>query len=150
MKYNTSLLALLILASLNSGCSSTVETRGFNAENVRFDQIKPGIQSKQEVQQILGSPSAIPSFDPNTWYYISKKTETTCFFTPTVLDQQVTVISFDKGGIVCDVKTYKGEEAKSIKPIGRKTETTGYESGVFREVFSNFGRLGTKKPTKAG
>lgn len=150
MKCNASVLSLLLIAFVASGCSPTVETRGFNVDNVQFNQIKPGIQSKNQVLQILGSPSTIPSFDQNTWYYISKKTATTSFFTPEVLDQQVTVINFDNNGIVRDIKTYKGEDAKHIKPIERKTETTGYESGVFREVFSNFGRMSSKKPTKAG
>ena len=148
MKYNASLLSLFTLLTLTTGCSPTIDNRGFNAENVQFQQIRPGVQSKQQVQELLGSPSTISSFDPNTWYYVSKKTATTSFFTPDILDQQVTVITFDPSGIVCDVKTYKGEEAKQIKPIDRKTETTGYQTGVFREVFSNFGRISTKKPSK--
>ncbi len=149
MMHNTSLFALLAVLSLGTGCSPTIETRGFNAENVQFSQITPGVHSKQQVQSLLGSPSTIPSFDQNTWYYVSKKTSTTSFFTPTVLDQQVTVITFNGAGIVTDIKTYKGEEAKNIKPVDRQTETTGYESGVLREVFSNFGRISSKKPTKA-
>lgn len=144
------LLALCTIASITTGCSPTIDTRGFNAENVQFNQIKSGIYSKQQVQELLGSPSTIPSFDSNTWYYVSKKTATTSFFTPTVLDQQITVITFNPSGIVSDIKTYKGEEAKNIKPVDRQTETTGYESGVLREVFSNFGRMSTKKPTKGG
>lgn len=148
MKCNASLYALVVFTMLGSGCSPTIETRGFNAENVQFNQIKPGIHTKQQVQEILGSPSTIPAFEDTSWYYVSKKTASTSFFTPTVLDQQVTVITFNKSGIVSDVKTYKGEEAKNIKPIERKTESTGYETGVLREVFSNFGRMSTKKPTK--
>ncbi|MBM3468255.1 MAG: outer membrane protein assembly factor BamE [Alphaproteobacteria bacterium] len=150
MKRNVSLITLLLFATLNAGCSPTIETRGFNTGSVKFDQIKPGIQSKQEVQELLGSPSTIPSFDNNKWYYIYKKTSATSFFTPTVLEQQVTVITFDNRGIVSDVKTHTGEEAKNIKPIERKTETVGQESGVLREVFSNFGRMSSKKPSKPG
>lgn len=150
MKAHVSLFSLLACASLSAGCSPTVDLRGFNAENVQINQIKPGMQTKQQVQELLGSPSTIPSFDPNTWYYISKKTSTTSFFTPTTLEQQVTIINFDGRGIVSDIKTYKGEEAKTIQPVVRKTGTTGYETGVLREVFSNFGRISSKKPTKAG
>jgi outer membrane protein assembly factor BamE (lipoprotein component of BamABCDE complex) len=124
MKCNASVFSLILIASIGAGCSPTIEMRGFNADNVQFSQIKPGVQSKNQVQQILGSPSTIPSFDQNTWYYVSKKTSTTSFFTPEVLDQQVTVITFDGGGIVRDIKTYKGEEAKHIKPVDRKTKFT--------------------------
>jgi len=147
MKRNVSLASLLVVMAFGVGCSPTVESRGFNAENVEFTQIKPGVQSKQQVQEIVGSPSTIPAFDQNVWYYVSKTTAATSFFTPTTLDQQVTVITFDNRGIVSSIKTYKGEEAKNIKPVDRKTETTGYETGILREVFSNFGRMSTKKPT---
>lgn len=148
MKCNASLFSSFILSSFLIGCSPTIESRGFNAENVQFTQIKPGVQTKKQVQELLGSPSTISTFDQNTWYYVSKKTATTSFFTPEVLEQQVTVINFDKSNTVSDIKTFSGEEAKNIKPIDRKTETTGYETGVFREVFSNFGRLSSKKPSK--
>lgn len=148
MKFNANVLPFLLVTVLSSGCAPTIDSRGFNAENVQFNQIKPGVQNKQQVQELLGSPSTISSFNQSTWYYVSKKTSTTSFFTPEVLDQQVTVISFDNKDIVNFIKTYTGEEAKNVKPIARKTETTGYETGVFREVFSNFGRMSSKKPTK--
>ena len=148
MKSKASLYAVLALTVLNAGCSPTIDSRGFNAENVQFSQINPGVQNKQQVQEILGSPSTVSSFDANVWYYVSKKTATTSFFTPEVLDQQVTVIEFDSTGIVRTIKTYKGEEAKHIRPIDRKTETAGYQTGVLREVFSNFGRISSKKPSK--
>lgn len=149
MKRNASLISLSLAIFLNMGCSSTIDTRGFNVENVQFDQIKPGIHSKEQVQNLLGSPSTIPSFDQNVWYYISKKTATSAFFKPNTLDQQVTVIMFNDRNIVTSIKTYKGEDAKTIKPVERKTETTGQESGILREVFSNFGRMSSKKPTKS-
>ena len=149
MTYNRSFLpALSVCALLAAACSPTIENRGFNADTAVFSTIKPGIHSKQQVQELLGSPSTIPSFDANRWYYISKKTSATCFFTPVVLEQQVTVITFNAGGIVSDIKTFKGEDAKNIQPNPGKTETTGYETGILREVFSNFGRMGSQKPSK--
>lgn len=147
MKHTLPLLTLLTLASFGVGCSPMIENRGYNPENVQFDQVRVGSHSKQQVQELLGSPSTIPTFEPNTWYYVSKTTSARSFFTPTVLDQQVTVITFNNAGTVCTLKTYKGEEARNIKPIERKTETAGQDTGVLREVFSNFGRISNKKPT---
>jgi outer membrane protein assembly factor BamE (lipoprotein component of BamABCDE complex) len=147
MKRISSLPTLLMLATFYTGCSSVIENRGYNPENVQLDQIRPGVHSKYQVQEILGSPSTIPTFDPNVWYYVSKTTAARSFFTPTVLNQQVTVVTFNNAGIVSAIKTYKGEEAKNIKPIDRKTETVGQDTGILREVFSNFGRISSKKPT---
>lgn len=132
-----------------SSCAPTIDSRGYNSEAIDLSKIQIGTHNQQHVQETLGSPSSISAFKEPVWYYVSKTTSTTSFFTPTTLEQQVIAITFDHQGIVKDVKKIKGDESIAIKPIERKTETTGYESGMFREVFSNFGRRLSNKPTKS-
>lgn len=146
MNKKNSIISLIAL--LCCSCSPTIDSRGYNPETPHLDQIKPGVNSKEEVQQILGSPSTVSSFPEQTWYYISKKTSTTSFFHPTVLEEQIVVINFDERNIVQDVKKYVGEDAKHIQPIKRKTESKSYESSVFRDVFGNFGKYSNKDPNK--
>lgn len=135
------------LAFFLSACTPTIDSRGFNPENLKVDQVKLGMTMDQ-VAGILGTPSSISTFKPNAWYYISSKTSTTSFFKPKVLDQETIVVVFNDSNIVSDVKIYHGEDAKTIKPVDRKTETTGYESGVLREVFGNFGKISNRQPTR--
>jgi hypothetical protein len=39
----------------------------------------------------------------------------------------------------------KGEHAREITPIKRETPSSGHQSGLLREVFSNFGKISTKE-----
>lgn len=140
----TRLCALTAVAFFMSACSPCIDNRGFNSDNTDFTKVKPG-QTKEQVHQALGAPSSVATFRPLSWYYVTRKTSTTAFFSPRILEQQVFVVMFSPQEIVTETKLYTGNEAMSIVPVARKTETSGHESGVLREVFSNFGKISTQK-----
>ncbi len=133
-----------------SACSPTLDSRGYNLESLDTTNIKVGMDTKQTIQERLGSPSTTSVFAPHqqgtAWYYIAKKTSTTAFYTPETLDQQVIVIYFDAQDVVRDVQQYKGEQ--QVEAVKRKTETSGYESSVFRDIFGNFGRYSGPAKTR--
>ena len=152
MMLRFSLFLNLLLASFLAGCSPTLDSRGYNPEAMDISKIQIGVDTTQTVQEHFGSPSTTSVFeDPSkggSWYYISKKTSTTSFYAPDTLEQQTVVIRFDAGGIVRDVHKYQGEHP--VVPIDRKTESTGYETSIMRDIFGNFGRYSAqKKPAQA-
>jgi len=134
-------VASLIVAALAAGCSPTIDTRGNlpDADNVL--KIQPGIDTKNEVAQILGSPSTVGTFNDNKWYYISTRTRTLAFLTPAIEDQQVLVVSFDKSGVVNDMKIIGLEDAKQITPSERVTPTLGRELTIMQQLLGNLGRF---------
>lgn len=140
----------LIVLCLFSACTPTIDSRGYNVENLESANIQIGVDSQQILQERLGSPSMISSF-PNSfqgqsWYYISKKTSTTSFHFPDTLDQQVLAIDFNTQGIAQNIRKYKGEVI--VDPSKTTTETTGYESSALRDIFGNFGRYSGASATK--
>ena len=40
-----------------------------------MDKLEVGTQSREDVQRLIGSPSAVATFNPNVWYYITEKQE---------------------------------------------------------------------------
>ena len=127
-----------------TACSPIIDNRGFETDNVDFTQIQAGVQNTDQVLAVLGSPSTVSPFPPQTWYYVSKVTETKSFLKPKTLEQQIIAITFDENGIVKSITESKGENTKDIKIVKRETATAGYKSGVLREVFSNFGKIASK------
>lgn len=144
MKNFASLCVAAVVVLFVCACSPCIDKRGFNPDNTDFTKVKSGL-TKDQVFEILGAPSSVSTFKPLAWYYVTHKTSTTAFFTPKVIDHQVFVVTFNAQETVKETKMYTGDEAKTIKPVARKTETAGYESGVLREVFSNFGKISTQK-----
>ena len=143
MKFFFSFFAALALTA----CTSTIDNRGFDFELVKAEQIQKG-QTKQDVINILGSPSATSSFKDKAWYYVSRRISTKSFFAPDVQDNKVLAIYFDTSDRVEKVEHVTKDNVINVTPNKEKTETSGYETGVMREVFGNFGRFGTTAPKK--
>jgi outer membrane protein assembly factor BamE (lipoprotein component of BamABCDE complex) len=143
MKKINTLLAILLLIP---ACTSRIDNRGYEHEGVDYSKIQIGVHTTDQVLEILGSPSSVSAFPPPTWYYISKVTSTRAFLTPQVLEQRAVAIKFNESGIVESITETHGEDVREIKPIKRETPASGYESNMLRDMFSNFGKLTTKKP----
>lgn len=133
--------AIAAACVLATACSPRLDTRGNIPDPEALARIKPGEVSKLEVEEILGSPSSVAAFDNNTWYYISKKTETLAFYRPKVVESQVLVVQFDAKGVVTSVKQLDQSDARDVAVVGRETTTAGNEMTVLQQIFGNLGRF---------
>ena len=132
-----------VLAFAVVGCTPRFDTRGNLPDPELLAEVKPGQHSRDEVADILGSPSSIAAFDDTTWYYISKRTQTFAFFAPEVDDQQVVVVNFDDKGVVSQVKMLGLEDGQVVNLVDRETPTAGNEVTFFQQIFGNIGRFNT-------
>lgn len=125
-----------------AACEAQLDTRGNLPDPEVVLQVQPGIDNRQRVAELLGSPSAVSTFNDKTWYYISKKTSQVAFFDPEVLDQEVLIITFDDGGTVSDMKLLGLEDAHQIVPNPNVTPTSGRELTILQQLMGNVGRFG--------
>jgi outer membrane protein assembly factor BamE (lipoprotein component of BamABCDE complex) len=139
-------LALLALAA----CTNPVDQRGNLPEADKLAQIKPGSTDKATVTQLLGSPSTVGMFDPNTWLYISQKTRVVALREPEVLDQQVVAIAFDDQGIVRNVVHRTMADGEAIVPNPDATPAPGREFTLLEQLIGNFGRFSATKKSEGG
>jgi len=144
-------LGWLLLASVSAltACSPRIDQRGNLLDPDAVLAVQPGIQTKDQVAQLLGTPSTVATFDDKTWYYVSKRTETTAFFAPDITDQQVLVVKFDDSNVVDKVQIYGMDDAYEIEPVDRTTPTYGQKLTLLQQLFGNIGRF-TKGETKPG
>ena len=129
-------LVLMLVA-----CAPLTNQRGNTPDPVELSKIEPGAQSRDDVANMLGSPTSIASFGNETWYYISTQTETIAFYEPDVVDQRVVAIAFDDDGMVASVRTYGLEDAREIEPVARVTPTGGREMTFLEQLIGNVGRF---------
>jgi outer membrane protein assembly factor BamE (lipoprotein component of BamABCDE complex) len=137
-----------------AACATDIEQRGDLPTQAEIAQIHPGQTTKDQVIKILGSPSSVGVFDPNAWYYISKRTSQTAVFLPDTLDQQVYVVAFDKAGVVHAVERKGLKDAENITPAPGATPAPGRELTFVEQVIGNLGRFsggsGTASATSPG
>ena len=122
-------------------CAPRLDTRGNLPDPDQLTKIMPGQHTRMQVAEILGSPSNISTFDQETWFYVSQRTETMAFFEPDVKTRQVVILRFDKGGKLADVKTIGLEEGRNILPVERETPTSGNEMGIIEQIIGNLGKF---------
>ncbi len=134
------LVAVLVVV-LAASCVSRTDTRGNLPDPERLAEIQAGTHSREEVVEILGSPSSTALLDQETWYYISKQTETIAFLAPEVTSQQVLVVRFDDEGVVSAVDKLGIEDANAVDPVDRKTPTAGKKLTIMQQLFGNIGRF---------
>jgi outer membrane protein assembly factor BamE (lipoprotein component of BamABCDE complex) len=133
-------IAVAVLAG-SAACTARIDQRGNKPDEDQVVQINPGVDDKNRVAELIGTPSAISTFDDRVWYYISRRTETTAFLEPDVTDQEVLAISFDDSGIVDSMRVYGQEDGRTIAYVDRVTPTEGKDLTILQQMFGNFGRF---------
>lgn len=130
-------------------CSPIVDTRGHVGTEELAGKIKIDQSSKEDVLNLMGSPSSTSDFGDETWYYISARKESTAFFKPKVVDQHVVSITFDAGDTVKKVDKYGIKDGKKIDTVAKITPTEGHQLGFVEQILGNVGRF-SKKAANTG
>ena len=107
-------LSVLGLIVVVGACSPRAQTRGNLPDPELVAQLKVGDISRDEVAEVLGSPSSVTSFGDEVWFYISEKTETLAWLEPEIKTRQVLALHFGKDGILKKIETAGLDEAKKI------------------------------------
>jgi outer membrane protein assembly factor BamE (lipoprotein component of BamABCDE complex) len=134
--------AAVLLSSviLLGACTPITSYQGFQAVEANPKDVKVGVDDKATVRDRLGSPSAVATFDPNTWYYISQVTDQMAFRKADIRRRDVVAINFDKGDDkVLAVNTYSLKDGHVVPYNRRSTPTRGRELSVIEQILGNIG-----------
>ncbi len=134
-------MVILGLSLLIAGCDPIVDARGYAADTLDFSQVAVGQSRTDDVQALLGSPSARSTFGEETWYYISAKKETLGLFAPEITEQQVTAIRFDENQVVAAIEARGKADAVPVEMVEKTTPTEGRKLGVIEQLLGNVGRF---------
>jgi len=134
------LCALLASAALAGACTPTTDFQGFQAIDARPQDLQAGIDTRDSVRAKLGTPSAVSTFDPDVWFYISQVTESQSFYQPKLIRRDVVAVSFDKGGeTVAKVDTLTMKDGRVIAYNGRETPTRGRQLSALEQLIGEIG-----------
>ena len=122
-------------------CVPQVSNHGYRLDEAALAQIEPGRTTRDQVLQMLGSPSALTTFDGSVWYYVSQRTERMSFYQEDVVNQDVVAIAFDDVGTVASVDRHGLEQAQEVSLVDRETPTAGSELTAFEQFIGNIGRF---------
>jgi outer membrane protein assembly factor BamE (lipoprotein component of BamABCDE complex) len=138
---SASVTILTGIGLLTAGCAGQLNTHGDRLEANRLVQVRPGMQTRDDVARILGSPSSTSVFGEEIWYYISDVVETRSIFDRETKDRQVVTIRFDGSGVVREVDTFGLERGKEVELVKRETPSFGESVTFVNQVMGNLGRF---------
>ncbi len=136
-------MCVLTVGLLLGGCAQDKVHGNFIDPEVAAE-IRPGEQRRRDVVSLLGSPSALSTFEDDTWFYIGHRSPQYAFFNPTVLERRILVISFDENGVVQQTRNLSLADANDISPTDRITPTEGRDLTLLQQLFGNLGRFPTE------
>ena len=133
------ILVLTALLAL-SACEPVRNTNGVFLTQDDVTRVQPGVATRADVLQALGTPTATAVFDDNTWYYVGIKTEKDAFFDAKVTDRSVYEAKFDELGTLASLQKVEGE-AIDTPLVRRKTPTAGHDLTFAQQLLGNLGRF---------
>jgi len=132
-----------------TACEKQVNVRGNIPHSADIAKIRKGFHKKSDVENLLGTPSAVATFEKETWYYIGGRVKTLSFFKPEFFDRKIIIVKFNGKGVVDTVEARDVPTTdEEIKLVERETPTKGRELTIIQQLIGNVGRFST--PEKDG
>ena len=118
---------LAATVSLSSCSTSDVIQNGYVVDEQTL-ALAPVGSSREQVMLSLGSPSATATFDAEVFYYISqKRTRAVAFMKPSLQEQSILAVYFNKDGEVDRLANYKLADGRVVDMLSKTTPTGGTE-----------------------
>lgn len=135
--------AVLAAAALlaTAGCAQRVTTNGNMVEQSRLEEVRIGRSTRADVAEILGTPTAVATFDANVWHYIGQVTEQSVLRGATPRERRVVTISFDDAGVVRSIEERGLQDGNDVTVVARTTPTPGRELTFLQQLLGNVGRF---------
>jgi len=129
------------LCAVVAGCSPDYVNHGYIPPAEDLEQITVGVDTRETVDQVIGTPSTAGVVNEGGYYYVRSRKRTIGAFAPKTIDRQVLAISFNDAGVVSNIETF-GLERGQVVPLTRRVTTSGVEnSGFLRQLLGNLGRF---------
>ena len=122
-----------------AACNSEPIVSGYVADEKTLAELKPGT-SAETVLATLGTPSTVSTVGNQTWYYITQvKSQRFKFMKPSIVDQRVMAVNFDKNMKVERVASYGLQDGVLFDFVSRTTPTGGAEVSLARQMLNATG-----------
>lgn len=114
-------------------------------KNAPYQEIIPGQWSREEVRNLMGSPTATSTYGQEIWYYIHMRTAQAAFLDPEITRQQVIAVTFRPDGVVDTVQLDDGALRRNIAISDDHTPSAGHDISVAEQLLGNLGRFNPQK-----
>lgn len=130
-------------------CScQTIESRGQFIDNNSLSTLETQKLDKLGVEDLIGTPTIVPDYTPNTWYYVQRSLIKRAWFKPKVIEQRIVKVTFNQNNLVEEVTLLNDSHNDDINIISEYTKTYGTELNGIQKFVKNIGRFNKTTSSK--
>ena len=128
----------ILFFQLNSCGLKVVENHGqIYGKNLDLDEFQIGKTTKNEIVELLGSPSTTSNFDnEQSWIYISSEFKKFVFLDGSNTDQKILILSFNENTLK-NKEILSKNDINSIQYEENVTDSRGKKISWIRNFFTN-------------
>ena len=138
LKIILKIIFAILFFQLNSCGLKVVENHGqIYEKNINFKELQVGKTTKNEIVELLGSPSTTSNFDnEQSWIYISSEFKKFVFLDGSNTDQKILILSFNQNTLE-NKELLSKNDINNIKYEEMLTDSRGKKINWLKEFFSN-------------
>lgn len=135
------LVQVTVLSAALTACSPIVRTHGYVPTEEDLSAVVVGVDTRDTVADVIGTPSAGGVIHDNAWYYVENRWETVGYREPEIADRQVVAISFAEDGTVENVERFGLEKGRVIALNRRVTDSNIKGVSFLGQLLGNIGNF---------
>ena len=124
---------------LLSSCIRQKEIHGNLPEAQLVSLLQIGKDNKKTVSNILGQPTFAGALGDNSFYYVGTVNSKVAFLYPSVDEQYVLELNFDKKDNLKNIFIYDENQSMEVAMSNLKTTSGGQKETFFQSLIRNFG-----------
>ena len=138
LKIILKIIFTILFFQLNSCGLKVVENHGqIYGKNLDLNELQIGKTTKNEIVELLGSPSTTSNFDnEQSWIYISSEFKKFAFLDGSNTDQKILILSFNQNTLK-NKKLLSKNDINNIKYEETLTDSRGRKINWVKEFFTN-------------
>ena len=138
LKIILKIIFAILFFQLNSCGLKVVENHGqIYEKNINFEELQVGKTTRNEIVQLLGSPSTTSNFDDEqSWIYISSEFKKFVFLDGSNTDQKILILSFNQNTLK-NKELLSKNDINNIKYEETLTDSRGKKVNWIKEFFTN-------------
>ena len=138
LKIILKIIFAILFFQLNSCGLKVVENHGqIYEKNTNFKDLQVGKTTKNEIVELLGSPSTTSNFDDEqSWIYISSQFKKFIFLDGSNTDQKILILSFNQNTLK-NKKLLSKNDINNIEYEETLTDSRGKKVNWIKDFFSN-------------
>lgn len=134
-------MAAGLLAGALAACTPIYRNHGYAPSDSDLDEIIIGVDTRDSVAELVGSPQASGVVRDDAWYYVASTRKTVGYRAPEEIEREVVAISFAEDDTVTNIERFGLEQGRVVALNRRVTDDNIRGVTFIRQLLGNIGQF---------